>query len=221
MGKAPLARAAWGKASGAAASHDSAAAAAAAVAAAGPKAQAKKRKKKQKTEVGGWSVGDRVTAVYDDGGKHGATITKLQQTGAASGICTVYSVDWDDGDEYCRERTADQILPWSAQPQPPDSEPPQREQAAAATQVEGARAHSFFESNSLGEPAATVPAPVLAPEEHLGPEPVLAQAAPAAAAEVPPPSRFGRVRKQKASYDPQLEGQKPQWASQEYTHRTL
>ena len=49
-------------------------------------------------------VGDRVRALYSDGQAYPATIAA-----ANAGGC--YVVDWDDGDERCRERNGAQIFP--------------------------------------------------------------------------------------------------------------
>ncbi len=50
------------------------------------------------------SVGDRVRALYADGQAYPATIAAVRAEGS-------YTVDWDDGDDRCRERTAEQVFP--------------------------------------------------------------------------------------------------------------
>ena len=49
------------------------------------------------------SVGDRVMALYADGQNYAATI-------ARAGDSQTYTVDWDDGDERCREREEGQVF---------------------------------------------------------------------------------------------------------------
>ncbi len=51
-----------------------------------------------------YSVGDRVRALYSDGQAYPATIAAVRAEGS-------YTVDWDDGDDRCRERNAEQVYP--------------------------------------------------------------------------------------------------------------
>ena len=66
-------------------------------------------------------VGDRVLAFYSDGLAYPATIAAVN-----AGSC--YVVDWDDGDERCRERDGTQII----QPASSGAKMPRRAAAVAA-----------------------------------------------------------------------------------------
>ena len=55
-------------------------------------------------------MGDRVSALYPNGNRYKATVAEVLEEGVGG-----YIVDWDDGDQSSRHRTAAHLLPLASE----------------------------------------------------------------------------------------------------------
>merc|ERR1711871_1484889 len=159
--------------------------------------------------MGPWRVGDRVKATYHGGYTYDATIAGVQKL-KTGGAGYKYTVDWDDGDQHCRQRSEDQVFAPNEAPDRPGEAPDK----------DGDRQPEIKEEKQVVVAAASVKVPKLT----LRPPAPSASSTSAAPASSPAPAaqaaeqegaggRPARVRKRKTVFDPGLENDRPQWAN--------
>lgn len=137
-------------------------------------------------------IGDRVMAMFHDGHTYFATIVavhKLKNANDGKPPRYKYTIDWDDGDPSCRERSEEQVFTPGEHPDKDEDD-------------------QYMQLNAKTEPPAALTAPI---EPAAPAAPAATQ--PSSSDEVAiSESRSGRVRKRKQSFDPDAENSRPQWS---------
>jgi hypothetical protein len=144
-------------------------------------------------------VGERVMAMFHDAHTYFATIVavhKAEKADDGKPPSYTYTIDWDDGDPSCRQRSEQQVFTPGEHPDKDEDD-------------------QYEQLNAKIEPAVAPVAPAAKIEPAVAPAALetAATTQPSSSAEVDSSqSRTGRVRKRKKTFDPEVENGKPQWA---------
>jgi hypothetical protein len=176
-------------------------------------------------------IGDRVMSMFLDGHTYPSTIVavhKLSEAADGKPPAYMYTIDWDDGDPSCRQRSEDQVFTPGEHPDkdeddqmeiaPVEPAAAAVEPAATSGRKKGIKRVAATAAAPAKRVAATAAAPAAAAASSSS-----AAAAPAAARSstvdagsgsvpVSVSRTGGRIRKRKEAFDPEVENGRPQWA---------